>query len=560
MEKYIINLILLLMLLAGCDKKTPRYGEELLRLESRVDAAPDSVYHCLDSLDTGRMSEADRALFINIRTESADKLYKEHTTDTLIAEARSFFEKADDIPRLAKAWYLTGRIHTDWEKWALAAEDFLKARELAECSSDLILRGRIASFLGDVYWTNRLYPESQTYFREAYSFFEQVRDTARMAYTIREIGETYMANYQTDSAILIYKQALALAELTGERSVMVNIHHRLGYMYQEIGDYERALTHMRSGIMCSDDKPYVIFNNLGKLYIQMNMLDSARFYLEQVQKEASSLPTLCLVNSHLGELARKEGKLEEAYAYRKKYEMLADSLDRTKQTKDIIYLQHKQKEKELTDAHESQLRMKDYAIIGLAIFVVISAALAYRLRYKKRYYQREVKKLIESIRKNEAIIRQQKELDEQSEKQPEDDTSGTVSKERIEQENLCLLKKFHELNREQCHRNPFLKKLYGGKKDIIPAFGPKEWRQYDEAFFSIYPLFTDNLRKSFPKLSEQEVRICQLSIMGVKTAKVADILSLQPETISSYKQKIKRSCFPNGTKTLEELLLHFIVD
>lgn len=556
MEKYVINFILLLILLSGCNDKPPCYSEKLLHLESRVNAVPDSVYCQLDSFNTEIMSEADRALFINIRTESADKLYKEHTTDSLIAEARDFFKKANDIPRLARAWYLTGRIHTNWEKWTLAAEDFLKARELAKYSNDLILRGRIASFLGDVYWENRLYPESRTYFREAYSSFEQARDTVRMAYTVRKIGETYMANYQTDSAILIYKQALTLAKITGKRSIMVDIHHRLGYMYQKIGNNELALTHMRLGIMCSDSKPYAIFNNLGKLYIQMNKLDSAHFYLEQVLKEASSLPTLCLANSHLGELAKKEGKPEEAYAYLKKYEMLADSLDHSKQTKNIIHLQHKQKEKELTEAHESQLRMKDYVIIGLAIFVIISAVLAYRLRYKKRYYQKEVKKLIESIRKNEAVIRQ---LKEQNEKNPEGNLSELLSKEQIEQENLDLLKKFHRLNMEQCHRNPFLKKLYEGKKDIIPAFEQKEWKRYDEAFFSIYPLFTDCLRKSFPKLSEQEVRICQLSIMGVKTSKVADVFLLQPDTISSYKQKIKKSCFPNETKTLEELLLRFIV-
>ena len=551
MVKYILNFILLIITLSACND-TPHYSEELLRLESRVGEAPDSVFCTLDSINSEMMTEADRALFINIKTEAADKLYKEHTTDSLIAEARTFFEKNNDMTRLAKAWYLTGRIHSDWEKWAMATEDFLKARELTANSNDLILRGRIASYLGKVNWENYLYPEAQTYFREAYSYYEQAKDTFRMAYTLREIGETYMANYQTDSAITIYKQALTLAMFTNKRNIMTNIHHRLGYMYQISGNNDLAIKHMYLGIKCSDSKPYAIFNNIGNIYLQMNKLDSAKFYLEQAL-ESSSLPTLCLANSYLSELAKKEGRLEDAYAYQKKYEMLADSLDNSLQTEDVVRLQHKQKEKELTETHKYMLRIKDFIIAGLAIFVIISTYITYRLRYKKRYYQKKINKLIDNIRQNEDIIRN---LKETNNKYPE----NNISKKLIEQENSRLLQKFCKLNIEQCRRNPFLKKLYGGKKDIIKDFEQKDWELFDEAFHSIYPMFTKSLKKLFPKLSEQEIRICQFSVMGVKTSKVADVLLLQADTVSSYKQKIKKSCFPTANKTLEELLLPFIVD
>ena len=98
-----------------------------------------------------------------------------------------------------------------------------------------------------------------------------------------------MANYQADSAILMYKQALSLAELVGNRNIMEGIHHRLGYMYRKKGNYEQALFHLYSGLKYSTEKPYAIYNNIGNLYLQMNRLDSARFYLEQAL-ESSSLP------------------------------------------------------------------------------------------------------------------------------------------------------------------------------------------------------------------------------------------------------------------------------
>lgn len=555
MVKYILNFILLIITLSACND-TPHYSEELLRLESRVGEAPDSVFCTLDSINSEMMTEADRALFINIKTEAADKLYKEHTTDSLIAEARTFFEKNNDMTRLAKAWYLTGRIHSDWEKWAMATEDFLKAKELTANSTDFSLRGRIADHLGLVNWHNYLYPEARAYYREAYGYYQQAHDTIGITYILKQIGETYMANYQADSAILMYKQALSLAELVGNRNIMEGIHHRLGYMYRKKGDYEQALFHLYSGLKYSTEKPYAIYNNIGNLYLQMNRLDSARFYLEQAL-EASYLPTLCLANSYLAELAQKEGNPEKAYAYQKKYEELADSLDRSKQMEDVVRLQQKQETKEITREHKSLLRTRNFIILGLMGLTAFFVGLAYRQQHKKQYYQREIKKLTETIRENEASIRK---LQEQPNQYSGKNLLEIKSKEQIEQENLQLLEKFNALNREQCRRHSFLKKLYGGKKDILPAFEKKEWKLYEDAFHSIYPMFTESLKKSFPKLSEQEIRICQLSVMGVKTSKVADVLLLQADTVSSYKQKIKKSCFPTANKTLEELLLPFIIN
>ena len=555
MVKYILNFILLIITLSACND-TPHYSEELLRLETKVGEVPDSVFCTLDSINSEMMTEADRALFINIKTEAADKLYKEHTTDSLIAEARTFFEKNNDMTRLAKAWYLTGRIHSDWEEWAMATEDFLKAKELTANSTDFSLRGRIANHLGLVNWHNYLYPEAQAYYREAYSYYQQARDTLKIAYTLKKIGETYMANYQADSAILIYKQALSLAEFVGDSNIMESIHLLLGYMYRKKENYEQALFHLYSGLKCSTEKPYAMYNNIGSLYLQMNRLDSARFYLEQAL-ESSSLSIQCLTNSYLAELAQKEGNPEKAYAYQKKYEELADSLDRSKQTEDVVRLQQKQETKEITREHKSLLRTKNFIILGLMGLTAFFVGLAYRQQHKKQYYQWEIKKLTETIRENEASIRK---LQEQPNQYSGKNLPEIKSKEQIEQENLQLLEKFNALNREQCRRHSFLKKLYGGKKDILPAFEKKEWKLYEDAFISIYPMFTESLKKSFPKLSEQEIRICQLSVMGVKTSKVADVLLLQADTVSSYKQKIKKSCFPTANKTLEELLLPFIVN
>lgn len=556
MKKYVLNLVLLLTLLSGCSDRIPHYNQELLQLESRVGAVPDSVYSRLDSFRIEELSAADRALFIIIKTEAADKLYKVHTTDSLIAEARDFFEYSKDIPRLAKACYLAGRIHSDWEEWTLAAEDFLQARKLTRHSSDWVLRGRIASFLGKINWKNRLYSQAQFYYKEALNYYSQCSDTLRMAYSLKEIGETYMANYQKDSAVFMYKQALILAETVREQDVLIGIHNRLGYMYREMSDYDLAFFHLYRVLELSVCNPYVTYNNLGSLYILVNKLDSARFYLEK-SLASSSLPTLCMANYYLGELEKKEGNIEEAYVYLKKYELLSDSLDQSKQATKVITLQQKHEEKQISEKYISRIRSKNLFIVSLVIvFLFLLGGLVYIMQRRKNYLQNRINKLIDTIRENEILINN---IQEKQSINPENSIEHSILKKQIEQENQKLLRLFNRSNMERCRKSKFLKRLYGGKKDIVPVFGQTEWAQYDEAFLSVYPFFTASLKKSFPHLSEQEVRICQLSVMGVKTSKVADVLLLQSDTVSSYKQKIKKACFPNAFGTLEELLLPFIV-
>lgn len=56
MKKYVLNLVLLLTLLSGCSDRIPHYNQELLQLESRVGAVPDSVYSRLDSFRIEELS------------------------------------------------------------------------------------------------------------------------------------------------------------------------------------------------------------------------------------------------------------------------------------------------------------------------------------------------------------------------------------------------------------------------------------------------------------------------------------------------------------------------
>lgn len=228
--KAILLFILSFVIFASCGKGASLSEAELLGLERCVAERPDSVYAVLKDVETRKLSPSALALYYLVRTEAEDKLYMTHTTDSLIALSRTYYESTDDAAHLAKAWYLTGRIHTDWEQWDKATADFLRAEELTEGSEDWGLKGRIAEYLGVVNWKNELYDKALSYHKKAFFYFTQIPDSTNMIYALRGQGNAYWSLKQSDSALHVFQEALKVSQSIQNRRLISSISNRLGYI------------------------------------------------------------------------------------------------------------------------------------------------------------------------------------------------------------------------------------------------------------------------------------------------------------------------------------------
>lgn len=558
---FFISVWIALLATFSCRQTPISYTATLLQIERFVAAEPDSAYSCLQALDTTRLSCAELALYYLIRTETEDKLYIEHTTDSLIGLARIYFESVQDIPHLAKAWYLTGRIHSDWKDWEAATQDFLKARELTEHSTDYALQARIASYQGGVNWDNYLYKEAQLYFKEAYDYYSLDADSVGMASSLREMGNVCGVMHKIDSAIFYYKKALSIAETTKNKRIVCALYRALGFIYKRTQQYEKANDYLRRAIENSVKEPYAAYVDMGDSFMQMGQLDSARIYL-QFGLAASFLPTRCMANYYLGELAHQEGELDEAYRYKKQYELLADSLDKQKRPEVVVQSQQQYGQKKIVQKYQSVLTRKNFILTGLVILALLAAAFIYYLakriaREKERQilYEQEIQHLSETIQKNENVILQMEAGRE--EKSLTETQIQTIY--QLADENQQMLIQINKTYIAFCQKDSFLKKLYD-KSTLLPAYSDTEWTSFVLAFESVYSQFIPNLQKEHPDMSLQDVRICALSIMKLKISRIADIMNLQSSTLSSYKQRIKKNYFNiEEKKPLEDFLLKYIL-
>ena len=544
------------LLPCACRRTYESKRSDFLRFEQLMPHDPDSVLSSLQTIDQEQLSRGEQAWYYLLKTEAEDKLYRDHTTDSLIAFARDYYASTGDIPRLAKACYLSGRIHTDWKEWERATEEFLKAKELTEESEDWGLKGRIEEYLGYVSWKNDLDETALSYYKQAYSYYLRTNNNVDIAYALKGMGNAWGSLKQMDSTFLTLEKALKIAEKTDEWQLKAELYRRIGFLYREKRNYKTSEKYTRKAIAISIDVPVLYYTDLCNLYLQTNQYDSIYVFAQKILLSNPDLRSRCLANYYLSEWANLVGKSDKAFDYRKQYELLSDSLKLQKATESIGEKQYKYDKNRLDKEHAESDAVNMFIII--AISLISSLTIAYLIKRvvgeqkKNLKSENRAKKLLDIIHGNEEQIAllQAKEVE---------NTQKEAVIEQLKVENHEMLKKINAINIARCKAHPSLRRLYD-KRILCEPFTETMWAKFLENFESIYPAFESKLRKDFPTMPETLLRICTLSVMGVKAERIATILDLQSSTVSSHKQIIKKRYFAAERKApLEDFLLKYVV-
>lgn len=540
----------------ACRRTYESKRSDFLRFEQLMPSNPDSVLSSLQTIDPEQLSRGEQAWYYLLKTEAEDKLYRDHTTDSLIAFARDYYASTGDIPRLAKACYLSGRIHTDWKEWERATEEFLKAKELTEESEDWGLKGRIEEYLGYVNRHNDLQEKALFYYKNAYSYYLQDGDKTNIAYALRGIGIVYWSLGEKDSSFVTLKKALTIAEGVNDGDLKADLYRRIGFLYMKERRYEEAYEYICKAIANSKGNGSIYYSSLCEIFLCANKIDSLYIYAQKILSSNPDLSNQCLANYYLSEWANLVGKSDKAFDYRKQYELLSDSLKLQKATESIGEKQYKYDKNRLDKEHAESDAVNMFIII--AISLISSLAIAYLIKRivgeqkKNLKSENRAKKLLNIIHGNEEQIAllQAKEVE---------NTQKEAVIEQLKAENHEMLKKINAINIARCKAHPNLRRLYD-KRTLCEPFTETMWAKFLENFESIYPAFESKLRKDFPTMPETLLRICTLSVMGVKTERIATILDLQSSTVSSHKQIIKKRYFAAERKApLEDFLLKYVV-
>lgn len=84
-----------------------------------------------------------------------------------------------------------------------------------------------------------------------------------------------------------------------------------------------------------------------------------------------------------------------------------------------------------------------------------------------------------------------------------------------------------------------------------------EWEYFKLHFESVHPSFFSKLKERFPELSENNLRLCAYTRIGMETKQIALMLSVQPSTIITSRYRLRKKMNITGDESLEDFLRNF---
>lgn len=283
-----------------------------------------------------------------------------------------------------------------------------------------------------------------------------------------------------------------------------------------------------------------IYNNLCKLCNQTKKFKEGRQYansaIEQLKNTNNFRP---LRNSYrcLKQQFIEQGIVDSALFYTEKIIQLNDSIYKHDKTLGIDMLEIKDKYERETELNKlNQKKQQLFFILSIIILLIAGLAfyLFHRLNIRKKQLENErltkeiemksrevTYKMLHITNKNQLINKVINTLDK-------------IDKQTVEKNKESHHEIISELN---FHKNI----------DI--------WESFEKEFIQLQPDFLSGLSKDFPKLTQNEKRLCALLKLNMSSKEIADILHLSNSSIYKARYRLRMKLNLTGSdENLNNLL------
>lgn len=518
-------------------------GARLEEAECVMKTAPDSAYAILIHADSSlTFSRSQRAEWNLLTTQAMDKSYKEHTTDSLIREATSYYEQQKNPDRLMLSYYYMGRVYQELGDTPRAQEFYLKALNIRPEKTDHNLLGLINSHLGNLYTRQRVYDEALIYLQQALQYMEQVGNQRGQSFTLRDIGRVYHQQKKMDQSISSYRMALEKATPKSRPSILTE----LSGCYTEMNQMDSACIYLQEAFACAPDSANYYINSLvlGEFFIKTDKPDSALYYL-QLSERSKNVATQAASLLNQIDISRRKQEWKKYADLHARYVILEEIISKQKQTEIIRNAEqlhnYKLAEKD-AQLHQAENKLLQMNLIILILIVLILLIVTSVLLFHVKFLQRKYKELkVRHKVKKEQL--KEKELKVSEMESVLKETANRMSKilrdkDRFEA-SLCREEKDKLTKKEadilfmesdisllfQNNNNPG--KI--SKKDMERLF-----RKID----TLYPNFRFSIHHIYPKITNKDMLLCYCIKARISNNQTEVVLNCSEDALTSRKYRL----------------------
>ena len=557
--------LLLFATLFSCMRQEKPLPAELSRAESVMWEHPDSALSILRSMPQSSLSSGKNyATWALLLAQARDKVYGKRlpdslnipSSDKLVQDAMDYFEKEDDLKRMAQAYYYKGQLLEDQKKLTEAIPLFLKSKDIMTRLDEPLFTYLICQSLGNTYRYQDLYEESLVQLKDAYQYALRSGNGERISYALSELGRTYVHINEMDSALFYFGKSLENAKRLGNLELEAMAMGELGFVYGKLRLYENALQYIRKEVdikqeISCRELPQAYYG-LGYVFFDAGQLDSSKVYFLK-SLETDNLYTIKGAYDFLSKIEEEQNKYTDAIYYNKQYRIYSDSIYVLTHTYDLAELQARYDHERLLNIANS-LQMEKSQILKIALLLIICFLII--ILFYQRYILKKERLLVsikekinvyeEKIKENELLI----------EKNNACIDSLTLEQSKVVELNKINedLKKQNRLLHEQTEKGKQSLSSYFVKLgDQVPYFYrlkrirscPHFLKEEDWSVIRIwvnlqYNQYADRLEKDFPEFTELDMQYCWLIKMGFTTSEIATCMAINSASSTKQKQRIKQ--------------------
>lgn len=398
---------------------------------------------------------------------------------------------------LVKAYYLMGRNLDDYHNnFSDAADFYIEADRLK--TKDLILRGRINSCMGYLCKQDSCFKEALVFYERANEAFEKSGDDRRIANGLLSIAEQYINLKEYDKADSVLAIAEGYEIDSAYYANVMDVKVMALFNQQKYNLALACLLETKDYQQNVEVQSYRAMKMM-QLYARMDSLRQTIPLANYILQNSTNAIFRSNAYFYLIQDAEKHTKLKEVA----KYSYLREDEDRKVQHNSEYYAQASTKLKVYLQNPNPHRKMGNYiAVIGVLLIVISGVA----LWLCKRYFH----------------------------------TVKIVANKKVQR------------------RTNFTKRVFNHSIHFVKAATWKDDKTVRDLANLHFSDMFNRLEDTY-HLSEREMQICLMVLLEYSREQMADILHLQPNTISKAKLKIAKELKTNSA-TLRDYLIDFLAE
>ncbi len=222
------------------------------------------------------------------------------------------------------------------------------------------------------------------------------------------------------------------------------------------------------------------------------------------------------------EAMEREGKIDSALIYQKRYIEFSDSDYVRKQQSEVLRLANLREVAEVTSREQAAAQNMRFNFLGTICAVLIIAGLVYFMLYRRQKHHEmasrdsrlEMEKSRRSLLAMMLVVEEKDNLfnflNSEIEKMRKENSIGVLEARRLQ-------------NTIQTHLS-----------------ADEEWKTFQQQFVQIYPGFVAKLLAAYPGLADSYVKLATYIYVGLDNNRIARLLVIRPESVKQARWRLRR--------------------